>query len=234
MRAGLLTAIVLFAVLPWLPQSAEAQVQRCETPDGRTIFTDKACDDVGAVDRVPRGNAASASTAHRRQCARTLQDLTLELTMSIDARDANRLAALYHWPGMGTREGYAIMGRLDAIAQRPVVDVRPVFPEPAPTPTQPMQQDGEAPATGTEASPRPPSSTELMRSASPWRPSLATASTTSPTATPPAPPPAEPERPRARPVPHALQLDQTLANGSTPSRTVFGLRRHLGCWWISL
>lgn len=31
-----------------------------------------------------------------------------------------------------------------------------------------------------------------------------------------------------------LRLEQTLANGSTPSRTVFGLRRHLGCWWVRL
>jgi hypothetical protein len=32
----------------------------------------------------------------------------------------------------------------------------------------------------------------------------------------------------------ALRVEQTLANGSTPSRTVFGLRRHLDCWWITL
>lgn len=34
--------------------------------------------------------------------------------------------------------------------------------------------------------------------------------------------------------PVALRVEQTLANGSTPSRTVFGLRRYLGCWWITL
>ena len=31
-----------------------------------------------------------------------------------------------------------------------------------------------------------------------------------------------------------LRVEQTLADGSTPARTVFGLRRHLGCWWIRL
>lgn len=31
-----------------------------------------------------------------------------------------------------------------------------------------------------------------------------------------------------------LRVEQTLANGSTPSRTLFGLRRHLGCWWVRL
>ncbi len=29
-----------------------------------------------------------------------------------------------------------------------------------------------------------------------------------------------------------LRVEQTLSNGSTPSRTVFGLRQHLGCWWV--
>jgi hypothetical protein len=29
-----------------------------------------------------------------------------------------------------------------------------------------------------------------------------------------------------------LRVEQTLANSSTPSRTVFGLRKNLGCWWV--
>lgn len=33
-------------------------------------------------------------------------------------------------------------------------------------------------------------------------------------------------------APVALRVEQTLANGITPSRTVFGLQRHFGCWWI--
>jgi hypothetical protein len=42
--------------------------------------------------------------------------------------------------------------------------------------------------------------------------------------------PAPPPRPRQAPV--ALRVEQTLANGSTPSRTVFGLQKYFGCWWI--
>jgi hypothetical protein len=34
-------------------------------------------------------------------------------------------------------------------------------------------------------------------------------------------------------TPIGLRLEQTLANGSTPSHTVLGLRRYLGCWWIT-
>ena len=31
-----------------------------------------------------------------------------------------------------------------------------------------------------------------------------------------------------------LRVEQTLANGSTPSRTNFGLRQRMGCWWVRL
>ena len=37
-----------------------------------------------------------------------------------------------------------------------------------------------------------------------------------------------------RTTPVALRVEQTQANGITPSRTVFGLRKHLGCWWVQL
>ncbi|MFC3814867.1 hypothetical protein [Lysobacter sp. GCM10012299] len=39
-----------------------------------------------------------------------------------------------------------------------------------------------------------------------------------------------PSRPRRAPV--ALRVEQTQANGVTPSRTVFGLQKYFGCWWI--
>ena len=40
----------------------------------------------------------------------------------------------------------------------------------------------------------------------------------------------EPRKPRLI----GLRVEQTLANGSTPSRTQFGLRQRMGCWWVRL
>jgi hypothetical protein len=37
-----------------------------------------------------------------------------------------------------------------------------------------------------------------------------------------------------RPRPVGLRLEQTLGNTATPARTVFGLRRQYGCFWITL
>lgn len=40
--------------------------------------------------------------------------------------------------------------------------------------------------------------------------------------------------PRRAQAASALRVEQTLANSATPSRTVFGLRRHMDCWWVTL
>lgn len=243
----LATVLALLSLLAgsWLPPAADAQVRRCETADGRTVYTDRMCQDLAAVERLPRdgqdGRAGTAS-GHLGRCSRTLQDLTFELTMAIDGRDANRLAGIYHWPGIGNAGGYAIMDRLDAIAQRPLIDARPLFPTDAPVAPAPHaavagDMADTAPTDARDPA-QPPSSGELMRRSQPWRPSTLAMRRSVATARddallPPAPTPVEAEPAPRRQAPYALQVDQTLSNGSTPSRTVFGLRRHLGCWWIS-
>lgn len=40
------------------------------------------------------------------------------------------------------------------------------------------------------------------------------------------------QRPAVKPKLVGLRVEQTLANGSTPSRTAFGLRKNMGCWWV--
>lgn len=160
--------------------TAHAQVRRCTTADGTAVFTDRRCQDVGAVERLPQASATGGVHLYRSTCSRNLQDLVYELTTAIGSRDVNRLAGVYQWTGTSTSTGYALMQRLDAIAQRPLVDIVPVYPDSA---------DGEDDYF---------------------------AQTTV----------------RRRPI--GLRLEQTLANGSTPSHTVLGLRRSFGCWWVSL
>ena len=41
-------------------------------------------------------------------------------------------------------------------------------------------------------------------------------------------------KPQRKPRLIGLRVEQTLANGTTPVRTVFGMRQHLGCWWVRL
>ncbi len=195
MRA-LPSALILLASLCALsllkPNTAQAQVRRCAGADGTLVFTDRKCEDVGATERLPRdATLPGAGRGYRGGCSRNLQDLIYEMTAAIDSRDVNRLASLYHWVGMSSRGSYGVMGRLDGIAQRPLVDIVAL---------QPIRRIVVQSDDGTRSSVDPG-----------YYPQAS-----------------------ANRTPVALRVEQTLANGITPSRTVFGLRRHLGCWWVTL
>jgi hypothetical protein len=164
------SALALLGVLAAAPD-VDAQVRRCVTDEGQVIYTDRRCESLGAQERAAPQRPAMRAP-YRGGCARTLRDLVFEVTEAINARDSNRLAAYYHWTGMSHAQAYARLARLDAIAQRPLVDVVPVLPD--------SVSDAET-----------------------WRR-----------------------------TPTALRLEQTQRNGVTPARAVFGLHRHLGCWWL--
>ncbi|WP_149194767.1 DUF4124 domain-containing protein [Luteimonas suaedae] len=171
--------------------AAQAQINRCTTPDGGTIYTDRRCSDLGAVERAPRSAAVQASQAYRGGCARNLHDLIHEMTTAIDSRDVNRLAGVYHWAGMSNGAGYRTMDRLDRVVQQPLVDIVALRP------ATPMVVTERA---GISAS---------VTAGDGFR--------------------AAPDR---RPI--ALRLEQTVGASVAPMRTIFSLRRHLDCWWVSL
>jgi len=192
MPRRLTTALLLTALaVPALQiQTVDAQVRRCTLPDGGTVYTDRACVAVGAVASTPGRRGAQAHLP-RISCQRNLRGLVQELQYAIQQRDTNRLAGLYHWQGISHDGGYRILDRLDAIAQRPLIDIT-----------------AQRPAQTVVAQER--------RGFSGW-----VSARDIPTAAP--------ERP-----PSSLRVDQTGDSGGGTVQTVFGLRRHLGCWWLSL
>lgn len=202
-------ALLSLAALLW-PRESQAQIRRCVGPDGAAVFTDRRCEDIGSSDSLPRNppGAAASKGGYRGGCARNVQDLVYQMTSAIDAHDGNRLAGVYHWTGMSGSTAYSVLERLETIARRPLVDIVPIMPAAAAPPVvaPPTQNQGWVEVDPT-ADIEPGS--EL------------------------APAAPEPEYvPQARRLPVALRVEQTLANGSTPSHTVFGLIRHFGCWWI--
>src|SRR5690606_11917566 len=125
--AALLSATAMLAVAAAMPAPVHAQIRQCTTPDGGTVYTDRSCDSLGAIENRPAaeggaGSGANAAPRYRGGCARRVRDLVFEVTAAIDARDTNRLARSYHWPGTSTRSGYALIERLDAIASRPLLN----------------------------------------------------------------------------------------------------------------
>ncbi len=146
-----LIATVVFAALP-APQPAQAStaLQRCTTADGGEIFTDKACATFGAktvpipaamLTRLARtfdkgreadigqgmASTAVAPAVSRRAvasgCARTPQQLEMDLRGSLALGDVNRIAESYHWTGLSHKDGQRILSRLETLAGQPVRDV---------------------------------------------------------------------------------------------------------------
>ena len=212
MPLRLIPVLLLACVLVSLwPRVAEADVRRCVTATGETIFTDRKCDEVNAAERLPR-DSAPPGVRVRSGCARNVQDLVFEITSAIDARDANRLAGVYHWPGISADEGYRIWARLDAVANRQLVDIVPVLPSSRP-PQTPVPPTGAAPVDASPVAPQ----------------------TSNDTGNAPLPKPDDPElypQIAVRRAPVGLRLEQTLGGSATPARTVFGLTHHFGCWWV--
>jgi len=189
------SAACLLAILLW-PQRGDAQIRRCTRPDGEVVFTDRDCADVGGTDR-PQPSVHSPTYGGKpwaRGCSRSLRALVNEVTAAIESCDVNRLAGVYNWSGMSSRSGYAVLGRLDLIANRPLVGVSAVLPAPQLS----MNAAGAMTVSGAVNTGDYPGATVVRR------------------------------------TPVALRVEQVLSNGSTPSRTTFGLRRHMGCWWIVL
>lgn len=109
---------------------AAAQVQHCVAADGSLLYTDKPCAALGAVERRPPGpGLPGLLPRYRSGCVHDLQEFIYELSSAVEARDVNRLAALYRWKGTSSRAGYALMHRLEAIAARPLLQVVPIYPE---------------------------------------------------------------------------------------------------------
>jgi hypothetical protein len=210
-----LVACVSFAalVLPVPPAPAQTSpLNRCVDADGDTIYTDRRCDEIGAQARGIRSPTGATLSTRRMACARTLRDLVHEISAAIDQRDVNRLGAVYHWVGHDDASGARIYDRLQAIVDRPLVDIAPLRASApvVPLPIEPLPSpDTPAPLPEAPSAIAAPSPAEGQDTA----------------ATPPRP---------ARRAPYGLRLQQTLRNGSTPSRTDLRLQRHFDCWWIAL
>ena len=198
-----LTAALCAAFLSFSAPAHAQKVQRCTTLSGEKVYSDKPCEDIGAIDRLPqitgdRAATRGSSSLYRGGCSRTLSDLVYQISAAVEARDVNRLASVYQWSGISNESANRILDRLEAVVNRPLVDIVPVRPEPAPEVPAPLPPLGEptvAADQGTEDG-YPQASRQ------------------------------------SRPV--GLRLEQTLANGSTPSQTYFGLRRSYNCFWITL
>ncbi len=207
MFARLFVPVLLSALaagVPAAPAHAQSAVNRCIGADGQTVFSDRRCEDLGSTTRMPAALRDGETGLYRYGCPRRLSELVGLLRTAVEAHDVNRLSSLYLWGDVSDATANRVLSQLEAIADRRLVDIAPMYPE--------------APAEAYLPSvPTPPAPTYT-----PVDNSAATAVAESPAA------------PVDRPRPWGLRLEQVMANGSTPSRTVLRLRRQYNCFWVSL
>ena len=224
--------LLLLVATVALPRMAAAQaVQRCLGADGRTVFTDRRCEEVGAVQRVPTPATVAGNTRRIGQvCPRRLSELVAEIGAAIQSGDVNRLSALYDWRGVSSATAAQRFDQLEAIVARPLLDIAPVYRETGPLPMP--DASGPASAAPRQALPGPTPTGPAA-----WMPSWrqtpaaqADADTAEATTSGGSTAVAAPSPPR----PVALRIEQTLGRSATPVRTVLGLHRVYDCFWISL
>ena len=210
-------SLILLLLCMCAAPAAAQKVNRCTGADGATVFSDRRCEDLGAIDRLPPRTAPSAASEgasglYRPQCVRRLSELAQQIRTAVDARDVNRLSTLYWWNGVSDEAARRILDRLDAITQRPLVAIVPVLPNPS-SQTYPA---ATLPASGTLAA-----AEQRTPDAASATPQPSTGSAAGDNATPP----------RARAT--GLRLEQTLGGSATPTSNVLSLRRQYNCFWIS-
>lgn len=209
MRPFLLCCLTLPLLCGGSGQARAQTIQRCTNADGVSVFTDKPCELLQARPRISHQSPAMAGVRSdpgidpERQCPRRLSQLVDLIQQAISSGDSNRLSALYWWAGQASPAASRQFDRLEAMVQRPLLDIAPVYPAPRPL--------------GVSVAPADVALLPALPGDAPDA-QLQTIS--------PAPPP-------TRPRPYALRIVQTLGNGSTPASSVLQLRRQYGCFWIS-
>jgi len=206
LRPAIALPALLLLAQPMAPARAQTQVNRCTGADGQTVFSDRRCEDLGGVSRMPPAALRDGETGlYRYGCPRRLSELVGLLRSAIEAHDVNRLSSLYLWGELSDPGANRVLTQLEAISDRTLVDIAPVYPE---------QDDPVPVVAGTEPIPASASQSQDSNASD----AVAAAGTSL----------------LARPRPWGLRVEQVLANGSTPSRTVLRLRRQYNCFWISL
>jgi hypothetical protein len=131
-----ISSLVLLATLAH--ESVAQDMRRCQRADGSVVYTDRQCEP-GQNEQATAATAASAPPQHAGRtavapppaCSETAGDLVHTVRTAVASHDVNLLARSYHWPGLGDAQVESVLKRLDMLVQRPLVDIRLLYPETA-------------------------------------------------------------------------------------------------------
>ncbi len=145
-RLSFLLLLLPLCVLSSVAHAQSTRLNRCTDAQGQSVYTDRPCDSVGARSRVPppapSGNILQRDTLGAR-CPRRLSELVDALRNGIVSNDVNRLSSLYLWGAVSDAGAQRILGQLESLVRRPLVDVVPVYPGEGP---DAVTAEGQGPA----------------------------------------------------------------------------------------
>ncbi|WP_079220641.1 MULTISPECIES: DUF4124 domain-containing protein [Stenotrophomonas] len=157
MKAVLSLLLVLLSAASIDAHAQSTRLNRCTDAQGQSVYTDRPCDSVGAQSRRPPPPPAG-STLQRdslgASCPRRLSELVQALHDAVNTQDVNRLSTLYLWSAVSDAGAQRILGQLESVVRRPLVDVVPVYPR---QDDEAQPDEGQSPAAqGSDPEPAAP------------------------------------------------------------------------------
>jgi hypothetical protein len=134
-------ALFRIAVLYFLLAGSTASAQdmhRCLRADGSVVYTDRLCEPEQTEKpdaTTPAPSVPQASRSGRTglppppACSKSPEDLLYSVRSAIDMKDVNQLVKSYHWVGVSQEQSESLLARLDAMVERPLLDVQLLYPE---------------------------------------------------------------------------------------------------------
>jgi hypothetical protein len=134
--------------------AASAQdMHRCQRADGSVIYTDRLCEpeqtekpaasDAGTTPQPP-ARTGRTGLPPPPACSRSPDDLLYSVRSAIDMKDVNQLVKSYHWVGVSQEQSESLLSRLDAMVDRPLLDVQLLYPEPKTQAPSDMPEQGSS------------------------------------------------------------------------------------------
>ena len=128
---------VLYLLLADCAASAQ-DMHRCQRADGSVVYTDRLCEPEQTEKPATASSGSQTPQASRSgrtglppppACSKSPDDLLYSVRSAIDLKDVNQLVKSYHWVGVSQEQSESLLGRLDAMAGRPLLDVQLLYPE---------------------------------------------------------------------------------------------------------
>lgn len=169
---ALIRTTLLYLLLAGHAASAQ-ELHRCQRADGSVVYTDRLCEPeqtektspspaTTVVPQTPRSGRTGLPPPPA--CSKSPEELQYSVRSAIDMKDVNQLVKSYHWVGISQEQSEALLTRLDAMVDRPLLDVQLLYPEPEAA-TEPPQEDTADDGAYSERAPaqQPPYALKIMQ-----------------------------------------------------------------------